>query len=45
MPPMKLRPAVRVAEAMWAQQFKGEAVNINAMYGEGNEHAAVVLLP
>ncbi len=35
MPPMKLRPAVRVAEAMWAQQFKGEAVNINAMYGEG----------
>jgi uncharacterized protein YcbK (DUF882 family) len=31
MPPMRLRPGLRVAEAMFAQQFKGEAINLSAM--------------
>ncbi len=31
MPPMRLRPGQQIAELMWAQQFKGEAVNLNAM--------------
>jgi uncharacterized protein YcbK (DUF882 family) len=31
MPPMRLRPGQQVAQIMWAQQFKGEAVNLNAM--------------
>jgi uncharacterized protein YcbK (DUF882 family) len=29
-PPMRLRPGLRVAEAMFSQQFKGEAFNPNA---------------
>ena len=31
MPPMRLRPGLKVAELMFAQQFKGEAVNLGAM--------------
>jgi uncharacterized protein YcbK (DUF882 family) len=31
MPPMRLRPALRVAEALFSQQFKGEAVNLGVM--------------
>ncbi len=31
MPPMRLRPGLRVAEAMFTQQFKGEAVNLSVM--------------
>ena len=30
-PPMHLRPAEQVAALMWAQQFKGEAVNLSAL--------------
>lgn len=30
-PPMHLRPAQQVAAVMWAQQFKGEAVNLSAL--------------
>ena len=31
MPPMRLRPGLKVAEMMWAQQFQGEAVNLGAL--------------
>jgi uncharacterized protein YcbK (DUF882 family) len=31
MPPMRLRPTIQTAEIMWAQQFKGEAVNLSSM--------------
>lgn len=30
-PPMLMRPGQQVAEMMWAQQFKGEAVNLSAL--------------
>ncbi len=29
--PMRLRPGRQVAEVMWAQQFRGEAVNLTAL--------------
>lgn len=31
MPPMRLRPTMQVAEALWTQQFTGHAVNFDAM--------------
>lgn len=30
-PPMRLRPGVHAAQRMWAQQFKGEAVNLSSL--------------
>jgi uncharacterized protein YcbK (DUF882 family) len=32
MPPMKLRPGQQVAQLLWAQQFKGESVALNALF-------------
>jgi len=29
--PLKLRPGLQVAETMWAQQFRGEAVDVSAL--------------
>ena len=37
MPPMRLRPSMKVAELMWSQQFRGGAVNL----GELQSAAAV----
>ena len=31
MPPMHLRPSLKVAEMLWTQQFSGEAANFSAM--------------
>ncbi len=31
MPPMRLRPTFQVAEALWSQQFTGDAVNFSAL--------------
>jgi hypothetical protein len=39
MPPMRMRPTLRVAEAMWTRQFKGEAINLNALYGTDEQSA------
>jgi len=30
-PPMRLRPGVQAARLMWAQQFKGDAVNVSSL--------------
>lgn len=35
MPPMRLRPTLQVAEALWTQQFTGEAVNFAALRDSG----------
>ena len=35
LPPMHLRPGLRVAELMFVQQFKGEAVNLGALQDGG----------
>jgi hypothetical protein len=32
MPPMRLRPGQQVARLIWAQEFKGEAVAIEALH-------------
>ncbi len=40
-PPMRLRPGLRVAEAMFSQQFKGEAINANAWQDPSEVDAAV----
>jgi uncharacterized protein YcbK (DUF882 family) len=42
MPPMRLRPTLRTAEIMWAQQFQGQAVNISAMTDAPSPAAASV---
>ena len=31
MPPMRLRPGLQVAEMMYSQQFKGEAINLTLL--------------
>lgn len=35
MPPMRLRPTFQVAEALWTQQFTGDAVNFAALRDSG----------
>ena len=30
-PPMRLRPGSQTAQLMWAQQFKGEAINLSSL--------------
>jgi hypothetical protein len=30
-PPMRLRPGVTAAERLWAQQFKGEAIDLSSL--------------
>jgi hypothetical protein len=30
-PPLRLRPGVQGSSLLWAQQFKGEAVNLSAL--------------
>ena len=32
-PPMRLRPGLQAAQLMWAQQFKGEAINLSSLLG------------
>jgi uncharacterized protein YcbK (DUF882 family) len=34
-PPLRLRPGLQTAHLMWAQAFKGEAVNLSALYDDG----------
>jgi len=31
-PPLRLRPGLQTAHLMWAQEFKGEAINLSALY-------------
>jgi uncharacterized protein YcbK (DUF882 family) len=43
-PPMRLRPGQQLAQLMWAQQFKGEAVNLTSLIdGEASPPATVGL--
>ena len=32
MPPMKLRPTQQIARLMWAQEFKGGAVDVDQLF-------------
>ena len=34
-PPMRLRPGPQTAQLMWAQQFKGEAINLSSLIDLG----------
>ena len=34
-PPLRLRPGLQTAHLMWAQEFKGEAINLSALYDHG----------
>jgi uncharacterized protein YcbK (DUF882 family) len=34
-PPLRLRPGLQSAHLMWAQEFKGEAINLSAFYEDG----------
>ena len=34
-PPMRLRPGSQTAQLMWAQQFKGEAINLSSLIDLG----------
>jgi len=38
-PPMRLRPGIQAAQLMWAQQFKGEAVNFSSLLDAGSPPA------
>ncbi len=38
-PPMRLRPGIQAAQLMWAQQFKGEAVNFSSLLDSGSPPA------
>ena len=31
-PPLRLRPGLQTAHLMWAQEFKGEAIDLSALY-------------
>jgi len=35
-PPLRLRPGLQTAHLMWAQEFKGEAINLSALYDYGS---------
>jgi hypothetical protein len=39
-PPMRLRPGVHAAERLWAQQFKGEAVDLSSLLDADAPRAA-----
>jgi uncharacterized protein YcbK (DUF882 family) len=34
-PPLRLRPGLQTAHLLWAQEFKGEAINLSALYDYG----------
>lgn len=34
-PPLRLRPGLQTAHLVWAQEFKGEAINLSALYEIG----------
>jgi len=34
-PPLRLRPGLQTAHLLWAQEFKGEAINLSALYDDG----------
>jgi hypothetical protein len=34
-PPMRLRPGAQTAQLMWAQQFKGEAIDLSSLIDLG----------
>lgn len=42
MPPMRMRPPTQMAALMWSQSFAGEAINLNAMQGDGSNQLAPV---
>jgi uncharacterized protein YcbK (DUF882 family) len=45
-PPMSFRPGQQTAEIMWAQQFKGEPVQLgDAAFGQGAEDVPTRLIP
>ena len=37
MPPMKLRPTQQIARLMWAQEFKGGAVDVDQLFESSND--------
>jgi uncharacterized protein YcbK (DUF882 family) len=37
-PPMRLRPGAQTAQLMWAQEFKGEAVNLSSLIDQESAH-------
>jgi hypothetical protein len=39
-PPMRLRPGPQTAQLMWAQQFKGEAINLSSLIDLGASRSA-----
>ena len=39
-PPMRLRPGPQTAQLMWAQQFKGEAINLSSLIDLGASRPA-----
>jgi uncharacterized protein YcbK (DUF882 family) len=39
-PPMRLRPGLQAAQLMWAQQFKGEAINLSSLIDLGGASAS-----
>ena len=41
-PPMRLRPGLHAAERMWAQQFKGEAVDLSSFLDANATRAAAL---
>ena len=41
-PPMRLRPGLHAAERMWAQQFKGEAVDLSSLLDADAPRAAAL---
>jgi uncharacterized protein YcbK (DUF882 family) len=34
-PPLRLRPGLQTAHLLWVQEFKGEAINLSALYDDG----------
>jgi uncharacterized protein YcbK (DUF882 family) len=39
-PPMRLRPGLQAAQLMWAQQFRGEAINLSSLIDLGSTSAS-----
>jgi hypothetical protein len=39
-PPMRLRPGSQTAQILWAQQFKGEAIDLSNLVDQDRSYAA-----
>jgi uncharacterized protein YcbK (DUF882 family) len=44
-PPMRLRPGLQAAQVLWAQEFKGEAINISSLFDSGQEQIPARFAP